>query len=440
MNKIIIATAALSAGLSFYLGYSFRNISINEDHSSINSASRDSDKKRQNTSTSISDEKATSRRINISSTKNRQPVNIVLADLKALLGDTGMMSMDISALAESYNLVKHLSEAELVEALNQLQGNLSHPSNMLPLMLILGKYAELNPLNAMEFYESKITSPQSKMVALSGILSSWSKSDPEGAYEWYQKKTEKGNNGGMMSASSIGLVYIFQGLAKKDLGSTIEKLKNLGASGFKAQMAASGIASSLRSKDDFIEFIEQTKDLKNDQIGNSVLGNWVLRNPSEAVEWIDSLESENEKKKYEKQILSSWMMTSPSEAADWYMSKSDDKQVSADHIIKSWSYRNPKAALNWVKSQDGLDSQKSIKAIFKSARFTNPGFVADNIDELSDTKAKKEVSLEVYRELKSQDKAKATEFLEKSPFKEDLLKQPESPKGEATIMELPFPG
>ena len=428
MKSSIIAAWVLSTGLAFYVGYSIKG---SNSESSIKEAAEPADKNIDGQRTISTDKLDTpqknQRRINTSSV-NRTPVNVVLADLKALLGESGMMTMDMSSLAESYNLVKNLNEDELLEALHQMQSNLNIPSNMMPLMLILGQYANINPLNAMAFYENNITSPQTKMVALSGILSSWAKNDPEGAYEWYQDKGSKDSSGGMMGGSSFSLVYIFQGLAKKDLNSTIEKLKSLGSSGFKTQMAASGIASSLRAKEDFVEFIEKTKDLDNAQIRNSVLQNWVLRNPSETVEWVDSLEDAGEQKKYTEQVLSGWMMTNPKEAADWYFEKSadKDKQASADKIIQQWSYSNPKAAMDWIDSQDGLDSQKSIKEIFDSASFSNPDFVVENLDRLSDEKAKKKVSQRVYKQLLQQNKKKAEEFFESSPFKDELTKNSKS--------------
>ncbi|MCM8542128.1 MAG: hypothetical protein NE328_17800 [Lentisphaeraceae bacterium] len=426
MKSSIIAVWALSTGIAFYAGYSTRSTNTENSQKEFSESAKKNSDLKESVSRETSDSTSgKQRRINTTAS-NRPPVNVVLADLKALLGETGMMSMDMASLAESYNLVKNLNEEELLEALNQMQGNLNNPSTMMPLMLILGQYANVNPLNAMAFYENNITSPQTKMVALSGILSSWSKNDPEGAYEWYQDKGSKDSSGGMMGGSSFSLVYIFQGLAKKDLNATIDKLKSLDNSGFQAQMAASGIASSLRTKEDFVGFIEKTKDLDNVQIRNSVLQNWLLRNPTETVEWVDSMEDKDEKKKYKDQVLSGWMMSNPKEAADWYIAKAEgkDKQASADKVIQRWSFSNPKAAMEWLETQDGLDSQKSIKTLFESASFSNPGFVTENLDQLTDDKDKKTVSQKIYQSLLRQNKKKAEEFLEESPYKEDLLKGP----------------
>ena len=426
MNKSLIAAWAISLGAAFYLGMNLRpdSDSVNKSNSQEKTLKENG---HQNSSTVAADDSSgEARRLNANPVRKKVPVNIVMADLKALLGDTGMMSMDMAALAESYYLVKDLDEEDLLEALSQLQGNLNNPGNLLPLMLILGRYAELNPQNAMAFYENNITSPQAKMVALSGILSSWAKTDPEGAYEWFQNKGDKDNSGGMMGGNSFSLVYIFQGLAKKDLNGAIEKLKSVGDESFKLQMAVSGVASSLRTKEDFIEFMEKVPEFKNKNAGRTVIQNWVMRNPEEAVAWVDGLEDKKRQKELSKNVFNGWMMTEPQKAAEWYMGKAegDDRQMVANNIASSWGMSNPEASIAWLEKQEGVDTQKSLKAIYSSAIYNNPVYVADNLEKLSAEKDRKEISLQLYQQLKNVNKDKAQEFFDKSPYKEELKKTP----------------
>ena len=422
MNKSILAAWAISIGIATYAGYSLRGPITNKKITSVENRNNQKSSKFR---TSGKKYGANGKRINTAPRGNRDSVNVVLADLKSLLGHSGMMSMDMAAFAESYLLVKNLNEEELVEALSQLQGNINSPTNIMPLMLIIGQYAEVNPESAMAFYENNITSPQSKAMALSGIYSSWSKTDPEGAYEWFQKKRNNDNSDGLMDKSSLGLIYIFQGLAKKDLSSTIEKFKDLNNSRLSTQMATSGIASSLREKDDFIEVVNKTSSMEDKSLRNMAIQNWVMKNPNEATNWIDSLKDEKEKKILNKQVLSSWMDNDPQNAATWYISKADekDKQSAVDNIIQHWSFRNPKATMEWIKNQEGIDSKESIKNLFNSALYINPEYVADNLGEITDKKIKKELSQKVYTQLQTQNREKAKEFLENSPFRGDLGKK-----------------
>ena len=426
MNKSLIAAWAISLGAAFYVGMNLRPDTATVNQPNNQERASKSKGETENTSVSVTDSEGEARRLNANPVRKKVPVNVVMADLKALLGDTGMMSMDMAALAESYYLVKDLDEEDLLEALSQLQGNLNNPGNMLPLMLILGRYAELNPQNAMAFYENNITSPQAKMVALSGILSSWAKTDPEGAYEWFQNKGDKDNSGGMMGGNSFSLVYIFQGLAKKDLNGAIEKLKSVGDESFKLQMAVSGVASSLRTKEDFVEFMEKVPEFKNKNAGRTVMQNWVMRNPDEAVAWVDGLEDKKRQKELAQNVLNGWMMTEPQKAADWYINKAegDDKQKAIEQIVRTWGMNSPESSINWLEKQEGVDKQKSIKAIYTSALYSNPVYVADNLNKLTAENDRKDISVQLYQQLKNVNKEKAQEFFDKSPFKEDLKKAP----------------
>ena len=427
MNKSLIAIWALSLGLTFYAGLKFNTSqTVTESSSTKNDKSATDKAKTGLNSSSNGAEGSEPRRLSGKSVKSKVPVNIVLADVKALLGGAGMMGMDMAALAESYNLIKNLDEDDLNEALNQLQGNINHQSNMMPLMLILGRYAELNPTNAMAFYENKITSPQAKMLALNGIVSSWAKNDPDAAYDWYKNTDNDNSSGGIMGGKTISLVYIFQGLAKKDLDGTIEKLKNLGGDQFKMQMAASGIASSLKEKSDFVEFMEKTSDVENSNIRSSVIQNWVMRSPEEAVDWLDNLEDKKQKKDISEKVLNSWMMTNPEKASEWYIAQIDekDKQKSVEKIVRTWGMTNPQAGIEWLDKQEGINKDKAYKKALSSAVFSNPVYVADNIDKLNKEEDKKEISVQVYQQLKSVNKEKAQEFFEKSSFQEDLKKAP----------------
>lgn len=425
MNKSIIGAWAVSVGVAFYAGFSTGQpeIQVTDNKISKNPAENTKINSPAVTPTSVTDTKSANR-LRVSTAKDaRPPVSVVMADLKALLGSGNMMSMDMAAFAESYNLIKDLSEGELVEALDLLSGDINDPANMMPLMLILGKYAEFDPKNAMAYYESSITSPQTKMMALSSIMSSWAKTDPEGAYEWFQSQESENDGGGIMGGRSMGMVQIVQGLAKKDLRSAIEKLNKLETVGFEAQMAATGIASALKDKEEFIEFFKQTEDLDNKNIKNSVLQNWVMRNPQEAVDWVETIEDEKEKSKYNQQVLSGWMNSSPKAAAEWYLNSAEDKNKAAEKVVQKWSWRNPKAAMEWVESQEGIDNQKSMQKILESSIYQNPDFAINNMDKLEEDKSRQRLSERIYSHLKNQSKTKAEEFLESSPFKDEIVKK-----------------
>jgi hypothetical protein len=118
------------------------------------------------------------------------------------------------------------------------------------------------------------------------------------------------------------------------------------------------------------------------------------------------------------------MMSNPQEAANWHMDNADDKtkQKAANEIIQNWSYRDPKAAMTWLDNQEGLDKDKSVKKIISSSIYSNPNFAIDNLEKLSSDKDKKQLSQQIYAQLKRNSPKKAADFLEDSPFKEELAK------------------
>ena len=173
----------------------------------------------------------------------------------------------------------------------------------------------------------------------------------------------------------------------------------------------------------FIELLDQTKDLDNQKVKTSVLQNWVMRNPQEATAWVETIEDVDKKKKYNQQVLNGWMNSNPQEAAEWYLDKAEDKQKAVDYVTQQWSWRNPTAAMEWTETQEGLDQQKSISNIIEWSIYQNPQFAISNLDKITDEKKQRKISERIYSQLKSQRKSKAEEFLASSSYKDHLTKK-----------------
>ncbi|MCM8538601.1 MAG: hypothetical protein NE334_21850 [Lentisphaeraceae bacterium] len=424
MNKTTIATWAVSLAAAYYAGYSTSSNNSIE----TNTTNLQLEQSKQVSQSSSLKLEATSK-----NTKRapraavvKPPVKVVIADLKSLLGESGMMNMDMAAFAESYNLIKDLSEDELLEALGMFSDGTKNPADIMPIMLILGKYAEYNPQNAMAYYKENAKTPQEKMMLLSTVVSSWAKADPEGAYDWYMndKKDNPSANSGIMGGQTLGVMQIFQGLAKNDMSSAIEKLKKLDAVGFEGQMAIAGITGSLKTKDDFVNFFEEAKDFDNDKAKSKALAAWAIRNPQEAIEWTEGLEDDKTKQTYNSQIFKGWMNTNPQEAANWYMETADEKNKDryVSQIVQTWSWRNPQQAMTWIEEQEGIKKEESIESIIRSSTYQNPQFAINNLDKIKNKKKQKNITRKIYSQMRMTNKTKAKEFINNSPYKEDILK------------------
>jgi hypothetical protein len=159
-------------------------------------------------------------------TKKPPIVSDVLEALKSLLGNGGL-SIDMAAIAESYNLIKKLTEQQLIDALTQLKGDLNNPNSLMPLLVMLSQYAQKDPQRAVGFVQDNMSSTRSKMIAISTIISSWAKNDPQATYDWYMITKENNDSSGLLGTHATELSQIFQGLAKRGINDAIEKLADL---------------------------------------------------------------------------------------------------------------------------------------------------------------------------------------------------------------------
>lgn len=348
-------------------------------------------------------------------------INDLLADLKQLLSG-GQMMTDMAAIAEAYDLVKDLSESELLSVLNSLRSGANNPKNNQLVSLLIGRLAAFDPVSAIHFIDNNISTPQAKMVSMMSALSSWTKADPISAYHWYIDPNNGHSSGGMFQ--SMGLMTLFNGLAEKDANDAFMKLTELENSGTEILMAAVGFSQSLESSNDFIHFIGQASELDDSRVKESLITSWVQKNPLETVEWLESIEDTEQKPQLQTKVFQSWMATEPLNAADWYLTtaNNNEKISHAVEIIQSWGMGDPKAALNWLERQADFDKSQPIAKLLNSAVYMNINFAIDNLELLSTDKEKIKLSSSIYSALERANSRKAAGFLASSPYREGIEK------------------
>jgi hypothetical protein len=231
---------------------------------------------------------------NSTATTKQPVVSDVLEELKSLLGNGGQ-SIDMAAIAESYNLVKKLTEQQLIDALTQLKGDLNNPNSLMPLMVILSQYAQKNPQRSVEFVQDNMSSTRSKTIAMSSIISSWAKSDPVATYDWYMMTKENNDSGGLLGTNAIGLSSIFKGLAKRDINDAIEKLADLTGDRMGLSMAVSGMTGELTDKAEFTDFIVKTSEFDDKSARDGAIRTWAMKNPQEMTDWLDTIDNSQDK-------------------------------------------------------------------------------------------------------------------------------------------------
>ncbi|WDE10301.1 hypothetical protein [Thalassomonas haliotis] len=344
-----------------------------------------------------------------------------LTRIKSLLGNSNML-MDMEGIAQSYLLVKQFTEQDVLDSLALLQGELEQTDNMMPLMLILGHYGELNPQQAIIFTQENISSAQTKMAAMSSILGNWSKQDPLAAYDWFLATRENESSSGFFNTNSVGLMSIFNGLTKRDLDDAITKLTDILDNSSNTMMAVSGITAAFTEKEQFIHFIEKTKAFDDRRIQESVLSTWAMKNPRDTVEWLNTIENQADKKALQQDVLRNWMFSQPLEAATWYMDQAsaNDRQSASEQIITQWGPNNPNATLNWLEQQADIDSEASAKVLLETSVHEHPLFAIEHLERLSSDQDKQRLSFNIYLALERESKQKAANFVSSSPYKEAL--------------------
>jgi hypothetical protein len=349
-------------------------------------------------------------------------LNGLIDNLDHLL-NKGQLSLDMASIVEAYKLIENLTEDELLTALNLMEGGLNKLKNLQVLSLLTERLASLDPLKAVQFVEDNVDSPQAKMTAMMSVISSWVKKDPISAYDWYKDQSNgyASNN----NFSSMGLLSIFNGLAKHDINDAFTKLTELDSSGTNIVMAVMGISDVLESKEDFVQFIEHSDELDNLEITDAIIRSWALKSPLDTIEWSESMEGTEQQKTMQSTIFTTWVSTEPTSAADWYIGTASEgeKALHATEIIEMWSMIEPNEALTWLDQQTSFDTQESIVALLNSSTYDNVKFAIDNFERLTSDKNKADVSYRIYQSLERNSTKKAAEFLASSPYKQEIEQQ-----------------
>jgi len=345
----------------------------------------------------------------------------IVSTLKSKFGNNPM-AYDIVAIATSYDLIKELNEDEILEALSLLDADANPAMISMPLNLLLSRYAEINPESSMRYIENSVSNTQKKNMAMFTIISTWAKNSPLEAYDWYEKSTR--NNSNSSKINSFTLPTIFTSLAQNNLPDAIDKLSDLTGQANKARMAVLGITNTLSEPEDFINLIERTGLLEDNQIITSIVNHWAMKDPQETIQWLETNENIENKDELERNILTTWMSSKPKQAADWYVANADDtnKQQYANNVVENWAYRNPQAALSWINEQSEIDAEQSIVKLLNVSAYSDVNFVLENFDKISSDKEKESLSVTIYSSLRRQSKTKAEEFLAASPYKQTLEK------------------
>ncbi|MBC3764396.1 hypothetical protein [Neptunicella marina] len=344
-----------------------------------------------------------------------------IASLIQQLADDKEDGTDYEAIANAYLVVKNLTAEQIQQALNQLTSSPDKNSAML-MNILLAKFAETNPYDAMNFVTANLQKPANIFSAQNSVIRSWAKNDPQGAYEWYKinAKTQQGNN----FFRGAGLGAIFKGLAKNNLPDALQKLQDLSADRTQIGRAMNGIGSTLETREQFEQLLNQTKELNNQYMQQSAIRSWVTQSPQQATDWL-ALQVDGDLNRLRRVSLQTWVYSHPDDieqAADWYMQQdaSGNKNQKLDVVARTLAMNNPQSALEWAKHQSDVDNQQLYANILRNSAYRQPDFVMNNLSIITDSDQRRRISQNIYRNLNRMNPQKAQEFKNSSEFKQAL--------------------
>lgn len=185
-----------------------------------------------------------------------------------------------------------------------------------------------------------------------------------------------------------------------------------------------GIGSTLESREQFEQLLNQTKELNNQYMQQSAIRSWVTQSPQQATDWL-AMQVEGDLNRLRRVSLQTWVFSHPdevSQAADWYMQQDSEgnKGQKLDVVARTLAMNNPQSALEWARHQDDVNNQQLYANILRNSAYRQPEFVMNNLSIISDSDQRRRISQNVYRNLSRTNPQKAQEFKDNSEFKQAL--------------------
>ena len=329
--------------------------------------------------------------------------------------------LDLNDIGQAYLQLKQLNQAQVYQLMYQLKDTLNKPNSWLALTMVLGRYGELAPIDAIAFVSDHLNSTDARISGLGQVLTSWAKTSPNEAIDWYNNNKGYINSLSTRAGEGFGSSIIFGALAQQDFNNAIDQLNIYASDGGNLPMAVRGISQSITNSDDYHQLIEHVELINNPQLVKTIASTWAMKNPQQLSEQLDKINFPTEEAKAEinEQILTSWSSTEPTKAADWYLNQQPEEkhQQAVNRVAKNLAFVNPEHAMNWLSARQELDTSNAFYEILSVSTFSETNFAIDNLEKLTSEQQKQALSLQIYQTLLESNRDRAENFLAFSPYK-----------------------
>jgi hypothetical protein len=352
------------------------------------------------------------------------------ADIPALItrarasmgGGMGGM-MDLRAILRAIAPLLDLDDAQLQEAIAEIEKTVREPQQkMMLLSILLGQWAEKDGKAALDYADKNLgKSPMMGMGMKSSILGSWARSDPDAAWRWFQTE---GKVSGNERSSMMTVTSIFAGLASRDLDSAFIRLNSLDES--QRSAALGGIAVSGQTADTRGRVLDRSSTLppaSRDSLRQSILSSWVWSDSDAALTWVRTL-PDDEQKPLRSQVGQSMLTTDPQKGSEVLLEGATDAEKPRlyDQIAGQWALSDTRAAGEWLtKQSQGPELDNARKTYANIVAGKDPAAAMDWAKSVTDPKLRAQSVGQIYQTWKGRDAAAADAALDASGLGEEAI-------------------
>jgi hypothetical protein len=328
-------------------------------------------------------------------------------------------------MANLYLFVGDLSEAQLIAIVQDLS-SANIKENKAAFSILYSRYAEINPTAALDFAMTNIADQDLKNALLSTSLINLASQDPLAAYERFVSLTSsRQSTAGIKKMQLSGsLIATFSSLAKQDLSLAIDKLNEIIELGYSARMPVMGLTDHIDSKQDFVDLLVLTEALNNHVVEEGIIDKWASQNPEQVSDWLLEEYAGENLERLKDSFVRAWSYHDREGSGNWLVDNTASDKVGQKVVkfLDSWSWDNPEAAMQWFSKQpNAVYNQKTFSEFINDAAFLNPQFATKYMSYLDGEKPKEELAKRIYQGFKRNSTQQANDFLEQSPFKDEIL-------------------
>lgn len=278
-------------------------------------------------------------------------VRLLIAQARLEMGSMGGM-MNIRGMFRAITPIVELDDAQLQEALAEVESSVREPQQkMMFYSILLGQWAETDGRAAMAYAQTKLEKGSMfDMGVTSSVLGAWARRDPDAVWKWF---TTEARDDGSERSRMVAVSAMFAGLAANNLDSALARAGTLDEAS--RGMALNGIAGGMADDAARRRLLERTVSLPEEQraqLRQSVLSQWTMMNPDEAVAWIRSLPAE-EQKPLRASAGQRVMNVKPALGAELMLEDAveKDRPQLYDQIAGQWAQMDARAAGDWLTKQ-----------------------------------------------------------------------------------------